>query len=148
MPYEIVDVPEARALVATATCANSQLGPVIGEMFGGLIARFPEAELIEAPRVYYKAWRENDCDVQAAFIIDPNSLPGGQLTTFPATRAAVAVHYGPYEGLPDAWTRLWGELQRDGIQTAPSAPWDSYEVGALQTENVHEWETGLYIPIV
>lgn len=148
MPYEIVDVPSAEALVASATCTHEQLGPVISEMFTGLMTRFPDAEMIEAPRVYYRAWRENDCEVEAAFIVDPESLPGGHFTTFPPCRAVVTVHQGPYEHLADAWMQLWAEVQRDGLQTAPSPPWDSYEVSAFQEADPEKWITELYIPVV
>lgn len=147
MPFDTVDVPEAQALVARATCSHAQLGPVIGEMFNGLIVRYPDAEMIEAPRVYYTRWSETDCDVEAAVIVDPSSVPGASLTTYPARRAVVSVHQGEYEGLPDTWMRLWAEVKAAGIQPAPAAPWDSYEIGAMDTPEVSEWITELYIPI-
>ena len=147
MPYEIVDVPPARALVASTTCSHEQLGPVISEMFGGLIQRFADAELIEAPRIYYRQWREHDCEVEAAFIIDPDSLPGAQLTEYPGCRAVMAVHQGAYEGLSDAWMRLWAEVHRDGLETIALPPWDSYEVGAFQESDSSQWLTEIYIPI-
>jgi len=147
MPYEIVDVPAVQALVAKATCTHEQLGPVISEMFTGLMVRYPDAELEEAPRIYYRAWREDGCDVEAAFIVDPASVPGGNFTNYPACRAVVAVHQGPYEGLSDAWLQLWAEVQRDGIQPAAAPPWDSYEVGAFHESDPSQWITELYIPI-
>lgn len=147
MPFEMVDVPETQALVASATCTNAQLGPVIGEAFAGLVQRYPDAELIEAPRVYYRRWSETDCDVEAAFIIEPDTVPGAHLTTYPACRAVMAVHQGSYDGLSDAWMRLFAEVQAAGIQPAAAPPWDSYEVGALDGPDQSEWLTELYIPI-
>ncbi len=147
MPYEIVDVPEAQALVASATCAHSQLGPVIGEAFGGLMQRYPDAELIDAPRIYYRRWAENDCDIDAAAVIDPASVPGAHLTTYPACRAVMSTHVGPYDGLADAWMQLWAEVQAAGLQPAASPPWDSYVTDPGEEPDSSQWVTEIYIPI-
>lgn len=146
MAPEIVAIPERYALTAKATCNHKELGPIIGGLFGSLMERYPEAELLYPPCLFYLQWREDDCDIEAAVFIDPLSLPGEALKTYPAQRAAVHVHIGPYEKLHESWAILWQQFKEAGLTTNEQI-WDCYVTDPGEEPDPAKWETELYIGI-
>lgn len=144
----IVDVPATSALVRRATCIHADLGPTISRLFQAIIEANPDADLLAPPMVVYTGWRETDCDIETAIPVSPGTAPGSgsELVRYPAVRAALTVHRGGYDGLPDAWMAFWDAVEKQGLDAA-GAPWDSYRVGPSNTPDPADWETDLYIPL-
>lgn len=144
----LVDISDTTALIRRATCAHVDLGPTIGRLFGEIIAGNPEAELEDAPRVYYRDWTPDHCEIEVALPVGPHVGPaaGTSIKNYPACSALSTEHLGPYDTLHESWLRLYAFAQEEGVQ--PSGyPWDSYAVGPIDQPDPSLWVTELYLPI-
>lgn len=145
---EIMDVPEAMVLAKRATCQKEELGPIISNLFAEIMNAHPDAEGIAPPCVYYIEWREQECVIEAAFVIDPATASGSPyLKKVHGCRAVMTTHTGPYEELADAWMAFWAEVHRLGLKPAAIPPWDCYVTDPALEPDPSQWETELYIPI-
>ena len=126
---EYVDFPASTALVKSATCTHQQLGDAISDLFTALYQANPEAEMVDAPRIYYTGWRDNDCDVEAAFIVDPSTVPGPgvEKKEYQAVSAIGLSYKGNYEGLFQVWEQLWDYVKANNVVVGTEC-WDSYVV--------------------
>lgn len=144
--YSVVDVDETYAFTAKSNCTHEMLGDTISELIERIVQANPEAEMVDAPRVYYTKWEQNSCEIEAAIPVVSGTPPQGGVTakTYPATEAFTTTHVGPYSGLMEAWMALWEEVNKLGLD-AQGAPWDSYTPpGDDPNQNI----TDLYIPVV
>jgi effector-binding domain-containing protein len=145
---EIVDVPEAHVLAKRATCRHSELGPTIGRLYGELMSTYPNAKMMAPPCVYYLEWREEDCDIEAAVEVDASGMEGAaDLKKVPACRAVRTTFVGHYDGLADAWMRLWSDIREQGFQPEALPPWDCYVTDPQEEADPGRWITDLYVPV-
>lgn len=147
-PLSMVTVDEVTALVRRAICNHADLGPTIGRLFSEIAVGNPDADLEAAPCVYYREWKPDTCEIEVALPVSGMVGPaeGTFLKTYPACRAAMATHLGPYELLHEAWMKFYAQVQRAGLQ--PNGyPWDSYVSGPIEDPDPRNWVTELYIPI-
>lgn len=147
---EIVDVPESVALVRRTRCRNDQLAHEIGRLYGEIVMGNPDAELESPPCLYYISWEPEECEIEAALPVDPASVPhpASELKTYPACRAAMFVHVGPYQKLHEAWMRLWDAIRTQGLQPSGQTPWDCYVTDPAVVQNPDDFVTELYVPIL
>jgi AraC family transcriptional regulator len=73
-----------------------------------------------------------DAEVQA------DTLPGGP--------AAVAMHAGPYETLPDAYAAIQLWIEAEGL-VAAGAPWESYITDPGDYPDPKDWKTEVFWPL-
>lgn len=146
MQLERVLIEERFAFTKKATCSSSELGPTISSLFDALQSEHGGIELLAPPCLYYTRWSEADCDVEAAFVVDPSQFPGANLTRIPACEAVMTLHVGPYDTLSESWMQLWGAVQQSGIQPTSQAPWDCY-LSFSDTGDPAGFETELFIPV-
>ncbi|HRF60323.1 MAG TPA: GyrI-like domain-containing protein [Fimbriimonadaceae bacterium] len=146
--FEIVEVEPMTALVRTATCPPTDLGPVVGRLFGEITAGNPDADCIAPPCVFYTTWTPEACSIEAAIPVEDSvvAASGTEKRFFPAKRAARMVHVGPYEGLAAAWSRFWSAIQADDVDAA-GACWDAYVTDPGSEPDASKWVTELYIPL-
>ena len=146
--YGFVDAEECTALIRRAVCAHADLGPTIGRLFAEIIAGNPEAELEDAPRVYYREWKPDVCEIEVALPVSGEIGPaeGTRLKTYGACKSVMTEHHGSYGDLHEAWLRLYALVQQEGLQPR-GYPWDRYVTGPIDTPNEQEWVTELYIPL-
>ncbi len=78
----------------------------------------------------------------------PASPPEGEIEalTVPAGRAVVALHRGPYEGLPDTHIAIESYLVEHGL-VALGPPWESYVTDPGERPDPASWETEVVQPI-
>ncbi len=78
----------------------------------------------------------------------PDAAPGGgiEMLTVPAGRAVVALHRGPYDGLPDTYLAIESYLDEHGL-TASGPPWESYVTDPGEHPDPATWETEVVQPI-
>lgn len=112
-----IEVEGFTALVRSAQCSHDQLGPTIGRLFQELASANPNVDLSAPPCLYYVDWRESDCDVEAAFPVDPSTVPGegSQLKTFEAATAISVTVNGSFDKLPDAWMELMAYIKDNNV---------------------------------
>lgn len=146
--YTLVEVPESSALVRRAVCAHADLGPTIGRLFGEIVAGNPDADLEDAPRIYYREWTADRCEIEAALPVSPSVGPaeGTTIKAYAACVAATRDHVGSYESLHEAWLQFYAVAREEGLQ--PNGyPWDEYVVGPNEDPNPANWVTALYLPL-
>jgi len=65
-------------------------------------------------------------------------LPGGP--------AAVTIHMGPYDKLPEAFTAIQQWITANGLK-ATSAPWESYITDPADYPDPKDWKTEVFCPV-
>lgn len=143
---EYVELEAVTALVRTAQCSHQDLGPTISRLFEEMVTSNPDAECIAPPCIYYADWRESDCDIEAAFPVDPATLPGTGTTlkTYPACTAITVTVNGSYDKLPNAWLELMAYIKDNNVDVY-GAPWDSYVTPP--NNDPESAVTELYVPL-
>lgn len=146
---EIIEVPEFVALVRRARCRNDQVAHEIGRLYGEIMMGNPDAELADAPCLFYTTWEPEFCEIEAALPVDRESVPhpASELKVFQRTKAAFLTHVGPYTQLHESWTRIWQLIQQQGLQPSGGAPWDRYATDPAET-SPEEAITELYVPVL
>ena len=78
----------------------------------------------------------------------PATAPGGdiEVLTVPASRSVVALHRGPYDGLPDTYLAIESYLEEHGL-TASGPPWESYVTDPGERPDPATWETEVVQPV-
>jgi effector-binding domain-containing protein len=128
MEYEVTDVPPASYAVIRQTVAFSELPQVMPRLFA-LVHDWAEANGGHGHRMAISSRAGDD-----RLNIAPGVEYGGgadpsepiELVETPAQRAAVHVHVGPFEELPDVYRRFWDALVADGHAEA-GEPREIYE---------------------
>lgn len=97
-----------------------------------------------------KEYHETDIDIEYCEQVT-EMKENSELLQFkkvPAVEKALCYsHYGAYEGLPQAWGKIFAYLEENGLQIA-DAPRFSYIDGIWNKENVNEWLTEIRVPVV
>ncbi|MET0426422.1 MAG: AraC family transcriptional regulator [Actinoplanes sp.] len=82
-------------------------------------------------------------------IAEPPATPlsdGIEALTIPAGRAAVAIHRGPYDSLPESYQEIEKWL-RDQQLSAAGAPWETYLTDPGERPDPATWETEIVHPV-
>jgi GyrI-like small molecule binding domain len=137
-PPEIRDLPgvDVAAVRLTVPRAELDLASLFARHLPLIAARLAQLGCPWAgpPFGRYHEWSEDrvvvEMGIPARSIGDLPTLDGieaGEIgrSALPAGRAAVAVHRGPYTGLPAAWDRLRAAIRLAGL-TPGAGPWESY----------------------
>ncbi|MBS1708586.1 MAG: GyrI-like domain-containing protein [Armatimonadetes bacterium] len=145
--FQIVDYPAYTGLVAGTMCAPDALGSEIPRLLGFIWNSNPEAEMTDAPCVYYLEW-EAHAKVECVVPVAPSTAPQGGATIkdFAATSAFMGVHQGHYQTLKDTWTELWNEVGRLGLQPS-GPPWERYMTDPEEEPDPNNWVTEVYVPV-
>lgn len=144
---QVVEVDPCFCVFLAGSCTHADLGDCITGLYERLIEAEPEAELVEAPRVYYTSWTTEGVTIEAAFPVDPETVEGkAESRTYPGGKALVGVHNGPYGTLHESWRGLWDEFEKRGLKQAGSC-WDSYITDPEEEPDPSLWVTQIYIPI-
>ena len=98
--------------------------------------------------VVYTGWRDADCDIEAAFPVDPKTVPGpgSELMAYPACTAVFTTYEGPYTGLPQAWMDLWKYVADNNVDVK-GPPWDTYVKPPVDEAHPETAVTELFIPL-
>lgn len=148
LQYVTTSLPEVTLAQRTATVADqSEIGPVIGPMFGDLIGAAARAGLdIEQPTI---AWYDSDGDGlrfgAGMPLQDGQSIPGFEVETLPAVeRAVTVVHHGSMETIGDTWQALMQFIGAEGL--SPSDRCREVYVSTPQGDE-DAWVTELQQPV-
>jgi AraC family transcriptional regulator len=113
-------------------------------------------EAVGAPYGRYHQWGPEDVDVEIGIpvrapVANLRSLeeaePGeAAASELPGGRAAVTVHRGTYDGLPQTYERLRGWIGQQGQQPS-GAPWESYVDDPSEVEDPGQLRTEVVMPL-
>jgi AraC family transcriptional regulator len=130
MEYEVMEVPEARYAVIRRTVAFEELPQVMPGLMGQVHA-WAHAQGPHGPAMCISSTAgEGKLSIAPGVQLDAPADPPDpiEIVTKPAGRAAVHLHVGPYEELPQVYQRLYDALQAAG-ETEAGEPVEIYESG-------------------
>lgn len=117
---EIRDVGERFTAMRRQVIHPSDIGMTIGLGTTQLRARLQEAgiEVLGPPYARYHSWEKDAADVEVGFeVAAPVELDDVGTATLQAGREAVAVHHGPYAGIPKTFAALEQWVNANAVQT-------------------------------
>lgn len=149
--------PQIRELVPQTTAqtdvtvAKDRMGEVFGPAYERLMSTLADQGVTPTAPPFARyldvaddtAWRVT-LGVPVATPFEPtDTVYAGEL---PGVRAAVAVHRGPYDGLPAAWAAAMDWVSREGLAVG-GAPWESYVVADMDGTDPQSQRTEIVLPL-
>lgn len=128
MDYEIQEVPEGTYAVIRRTVAFADIPNVMPELMGR-VHGWAETVPHGVHMCISSTTDDGRLNIAPGVEIEPGSATppeGFDVVTRPATRAAVHLYVGPYEGLSAVYEAFYDQLQQDG-HTETGEPIEIYE---------------------
>jgi len=123
---------------------------MLSECFGKLFAHGAKAGLPIAgwPVARYLSVGPGLWTVEAAMPLSTAVAGEGEMEsgTLPAGPAALGIHAGLYDQLPETYAAIEKWVAANGVRTA-GAPWESYVTDPAQHPDPADWRTEVYWPI-
>lgn len=151
--YEIITTTEQNYLYVTrkTSMKPEEISKAMGTAFME-VWDFMQANAIEMTAggvsVYYD-YSEDEMEFRAGFLVGPadaaKATGAVKADRTPATRAAHAVHIGPYEGLQETYGKIMGEMQWAGLRYGKPT-WEVY-LNDPDTTPPAELKTGIFIAL-
>ena len=149
-PFEIRTLPSQPTMSIRGWITVPEISSAIGarlpavwqyvESAGGRVAGppFTRYHVIDGDRIDFEAGLPVVSALSPSGPIAPATLPGGE--------AAVAVHIGPYEGLPATGQRLAAWIAEQG-RVAAGPNWESYVTDPGMEHDPANWRTEILTPL-
>ena len=129
MNYDVVEAPPATYAVIHGTVPREQVADTIRSSIEE-VARWAQPDAVAGPPLTISAMTPTgELDLRVGWQVRDDAdvpPPPIELVHAPATRAAVHVHVGPYDALPNIYQELWDALSADGLAPADN-PRELYE---------------------
>lgn len=129
---------------------RAQLQPMLSECFGKLFAHGGKAGLPIAgwPVARYVSVGPGLWTVEAAMPLATAAQGEGEMEPgmLPAGPAALGIHGGLYEQLPETYAAIEKWMEANGVHPS-AAPWESYVTDPAQHPDPADWRTEVYWPI-
>ncbi len=152
MNYDITqqDLPAQTFLYMAGHCPHADIAATLGKLLPGAFqyAMSNHIALQGPPTAEYVTWGPGMVEMHAGVVVAAGATPTGdvRVKTWPATRAAVTIHTGPYDGLPDAHAALDVYLHQQGL-TAGGPPREVYLTDPGEVPNPADWKTQVIWPL-
>ncbi len=131
------DAQPTIAIRIQAPMADLDMGEIYGRELPRLFTRMQElsGEMTGAPYGRYFAWGGDEVDVEIGLVLarplealrSLGDVPAGEIggSVLPGGPAAIATHWGPYDGLPATYGGLHDWIHAQGREDT-LGPWESY----------------------
>lgn len=152
MPYEIetrtVNLQPTVSIKVSTT--PDRLGPEIDAGFKELADYLRQQGIHAAgpPFTITHRYEPDAIDIEPGFPVDASAPAGGRIapSELPGGLVAVTNHYGPYEGIAQAYGAIQDWLRAEGREPAGS-PWEVYWTDPSAEPDTAKWRTEVYWPI-
>jgi effector-binding domain-containing protein len=128
---QIVQLEARQTAVMRIEGQPPELPSLLREAFEATMRQIAESggQVVGPPFARYLAFGER-IEAEAGFPYLGTLVPTERVhhALFPATRAVMATHVGPYEEISTAWSQVQQWIGEQGLIPA-SAPWESYLTG-------------------
>jgi effector-binding domain-containing protein len=147
---EIKELPAQPAVAIRETATAKGLGPAMRELYP-VVGAFLEKRGVQpaGPSFgIYHSFSDEEVDFEAGFPVSEPVEGEGRVRSIelPATRAAVAVHVGPYTTISQAHDALDAWIHGRGHDHATDVR-EVYLVGPGDSEDSAEWRTEVIYPL-
>lgn len=144
------EIPEQPILFVRLRVARHELASAIGE---GVGKAYPYAQrsgfaIAGHPITRYHSTGPGLYDIDVCIPLDSPAPGEGDVLAgvLPAGPAAVAVHIGPYDRLPETYAALERWMESNGLRSG-GAPWESYVTDPGENPDAETWRTDVYWPV-
>ncbi|MCO6501241.1 MAG: hypothetical protein J5I47_12810 [Vicingus serpentipes] len=103
----------------------------------------------DSPFVIYHLWTDSIVDLEAGIPVKDSTLIGNKtinLRKIASGNVVTAIHYGPYERLPETYFGI-NEWMRKNKVVVIGSPWESYITDPAKETNPEKWQTAVFFPI-
>jgi AraC family transcriptional regulator len=154
VPVDIVvkDLPVVYALIMRRTIGRDEIAAALSEILPAVFgyAQRHGLALTGPPFTRYPQVGMGSIVIEGG--VPVAALPAGEpgdgieTLTIPAGPAAVTVHYGPYDRLPDTYGAVDAWIREQGHAVA-GPPWETYLTDPGERPDPETWETEIVQPI-
>ena len=117
---EIKDVVQQHTLMIRVTIPVSEISKVMGESYNEIAAYMGRKGIpfASAPYAMYYNMDMEALDVEMGFPVTAPEKGEGRIRTgqIPGGRIATMIHTGPYDRLPESYTKLMGQVKEKGLE--------------------------------
>jgi AraC family transcriptional regulator len=148
----VKDLPAMHALVMRRRTTREEIAATLGECLPAVFtyAQKNGLALTGPPFARYPELGMGSLVLEAGFTVAelPADEPGDGIEklTIPAGPAAVAVHYGPYDRLPETYREIETWIQAEG-RAAAGPPRETYLTDPGERPDPETWETEIVQPL-
>ena len=154
MPLDVAvkDLPATYALVMRKRITRDQIAETLGSMLPAVFTHAQQHGLALAgpPFARYPEFAMGSMVMEAGFAVaapadgDPDA--GIEALTIPAGEAAVAIHRGPYDGLPATFEAVEAWVRSEG-RSPSGPPMEIYLTDPGEHPDPQTWETQVVLPV-
>ena len=154
LPLDVAvkDLPATHALVMRRRITRDEIAATLGSMLPAVFAHAQRHGLALAgpPFARYPEIGMGSMVMEAGFAIasaadgDPDA--GIEPLTIPAGEAAVAIHRGPYDGLPRTFEAMESRVRDEG-RSVGGPPMEIYLTDPGEHPDLETWETEVVLPL-
>ena len=138
------------ALVIRRRIAPSDIAAALGQCLPGVFAHAQRAAIPLAgpPFARYVEMGRGLITIEGGMPVATPTPGEGEIEAIelPAGPAAVAVHVGPYEKLPDTHAAIEAWIESEGLRTG-GAPWEVYVTDPAEHPDPADWRTEVIWPL-
>lgn len=149
---EVRTLAPQQTAVVRDTVPISEIGSFISRAFsevGEYLGR-TATPMTGPPFSCYFRMPSDTVDVEAGFpTLAPIAGEGRVIaSTLPGGPVAVTTHYGPYEGVAEAYEAIFRWIEENGRQAAGLHFWEVYYTDPAEAPDPAKWRTDVFVPLV
>ncbi len=149
MEFEVTEVPEATYAVIRATAELSEVSALIRSFLEQVGEWAMSSGAAAGPPLSITSMAEGGrLNLATGWTVAGSPGPPApiELAVYPATRAAVHVHVGPYDDLPDVYRQFGAALAEAGLQPG-AEPRELYESDPAVVTDPAQYRTRIIWPL-
>lgn len=133
------------------TINQQEMNNIHGKLYAKIAQYMDKNNLksASAPLTIYHFWSDSLIDIEVGIPINDSVVvthPEIILNNIDTGNVVTAIHYGPYERLPETYFGINEWMRKDSVSiTGP--PWEVYLTDPAEEPNREKWETAIFFPI-
>ncbi|MCD4664404.1 MAG: GyrI-like domain-containing protein [Bacteroidales bacterium] len=148
---KVENITSFPALTKKKTVSMEEIGPAMGEIFGGLMEYMQKnsIEITGPPFAIWHSWdpegeNEMECGIPVMKIVgEPGEF--NSITTYEG-KAVSTLHIGPYDSSGDTWLTVENYIKENKLKINGS-PWEVYLTNPQTEPDTSKWKTKIFQPV-
>lgn len=146
----ITEFPALQFISIRRTCKITDMGPVLGEVYGKLSEYMGrnQLEFVGPPVSFYYMFNDVETEFEAGLPVARPVANFGEIEykELPPQRVAFVDFYGNYDFLMAGWDVLMSFVDQNGLEKV-GPPFEVYYTDPEEVQDPEQWRTGIYCPI-